>query len=54
MPKLTKAVVDGAASRAKQYTVWCSDLKGFGVYIQPTGGALISSTIGLPTAGADE
>ncbi|WP_442580750.1 tyrosine-type recombinase/integrase [Mesorhizobium sp. ASY16-5R] len=38
MPKLTKVVVDGADPRAKQYTVWCSELKGFGVYVQPTGG----------------
>lgn len=37
MPKLTKTVVDGAETRSKQYTVWCSDLKGFGVYVQPTG-----------------
>lgn len=37
MPKLTKAIVDGAEIRAKQYTVWCSDLKGFGVYVHPSG-----------------
>ncbi|RUU35365.1 DUF4102 domain-containing protein [Mesorhizobium sp. M6A.T.Ce.TU.002.03.1.1] len=37
MPKLTKAVVDGAELRDKQYTIWCSDLKGFGVYVHPTG-----------------
>lgn len=37
MSKLTKTVVEKAEPRAKQYTVWCSDLKGFGVYIQPTG-----------------
>lgn len=37
MPKLTKGVVDGAETRDKQYTIWCSDLKGFGVYIHPTG-----------------
>lgn len=37
MPKLTKSVVDGADLRSKQYTIWCSDLKGFGVYIHPTG-----------------
>ncbi|TIN78333.1 site-specific integrase [Mesorhizobium sp.] len=37
MPKLTKAVVDGAALRDKQYTIWCSSLRGFGVYVHPTG-----------------
>lgn len=37
MPKLTKSIVDGAELRSKQYTIWCSDLKGFGVYIHPTG-----------------
>ncbi|MDP2779851.1 site-specific integrase [Devosia sp.] len=37
MPKLTKTIVDKADLRAKQYTLWCSDLKGFGVYIHPTG-----------------
>ncbi len=37
MPKLTKSIVDGAALREKQYTIWCSDLKGFGVYVHPSG-----------------
>ena len=37
MPKLTKTLVEGAEPRAKQFTVWCSDLKGFGVYVHPTG-----------------
>lgn len=37
MPKLTKTVVDKAEPRVKQYTIWCSDLKGFGVYVHPTG-----------------
>lgn len=37
MPKLTKKIVDAAEAREKQYTVWCSDLKGFGVYVQPSG-----------------
>jgi integrase len=37
LPKLTKSVVDAAARREKQYTVWCSELPGFGVYVQPTG-----------------
>lgn len=37
MPKLTKKIVDASLPREKQYTVWCSDLKGFGVYVQPSG-----------------
>jgi integrase len=37
MPKLTKTVVDAAAPRPKQFTLWCSDLPGFGVYILPSG-----------------
>ncbi|GAB4072046.1 tyrosine-type recombinase/integrase [Ancylobacter sonchi] len=37
MPKLTKSIVDTAAPRERQFTLWCSDLPGFGVYIHPTG-----------------
>lgn len=37
MPKLTKTEVEKAPPRAKQYTLWCSELRGFGVYIHPTG-----------------
>ena len=37
MPKLTKTVVDAAKPRERQYTVWCADLPGFGMYVQPTG-----------------
>ena len=37
MPKLTKTIVDGAEPREKQFTIWCSDLKGFGVYVHPSG-----------------
>lgn len=37
MLKLTKTIVEAAAPRAKQFTLWCSDLPGFGVYILPTG-----------------
>ncbi|WP_292435065.1 DUF4102 domain-containing protein [Mesorhizobium sp.] len=37
MAKLTKSVVDAAVPRDKQYTVWCSDLKGFGLFVQPSG-----------------
>ena len=37
MPKLTKTVVDAALPRAKQFTVWCSELKGFGAFVMPSG-----------------
>lgn len=37
MPKLTKRIVESAEPRAKQYTLWCSELPGFGVYVLPTG-----------------
>jgi integrase len=37
VPKLTKKIVDAALPREKQYTVWCSELKGFGFYVQPSG-----------------
>lgn len=37
MTKLTKIVVEKAEVREKQYTLWCSELKGFGVYVQPSG-----------------
>jgi integrase len=37
VPKLTKSIVDKADPREKQYTVWCSELKGFGFYVQPSG-----------------
>ncbi len=37
MTKLTKIVVDKAEPRDRQYTVWCGDLKGFGVFVLPTG-----------------
>ena len=37
MPKLTKSIVDAAAPRGKQFTIWCSELKGFGVFVQPSG-----------------
>ena len=37
MPKLTKIIVDKAEPRDRQYTVWCSDLKGFGVFVLPSG-----------------
>ncbi|RAZ90146.1 integrase [Mesorhizobium hawassense] len=37
MTKLTKTTVESAELRAKQYTIWCSHLKGFGAFIHPTG-----------------
>jgi len=37
MPKLTKSTVDAATPRENQFTIWCSELKGFGIFVQPTG-----------------
>lgn len=37
MPKLTKRIVDAAEPRERQYTLWCSDLAGFGLYVNPAG-----------------
>ena len=37
MTKLTKTIVDRAEPQAKQTTIWCGELKGFGVFIQPSG-----------------
>lgn len=37
MPRLTKTVVERAKPREKQFTIWCSDLKGFGAFILPSG-----------------
>ena len=37
MPKLTKSIVDAATPREKQFTIWCSELKGFSIFVQPSG-----------------
>jgi len=37
VPKLTKTLVENTEPRDKQFSVWCSDLKGFGVLVNPTG-----------------
>jgi integrase len=37
MPKLTKRVLDAAEIRTTPYFLWCSDLKGFGVRVFPSG-----------------
>ncbi len=37
MPKLTKTLLEAASPRSVQYTLWCSELPGFGVYILPSG-----------------
>lgn len=37
MPKLTKTLLDKAELREKQYTIWCSELKGFGAFVMPSG-----------------
>jgi hypothetical protein len=37
LAKLTKSEVDKSHPREKQYTVWCSDLTGFGLSVNPGG-----------------
>jgi integrase len=37
MPRLTKQVVDLAKPKDRAYFIWCSDLRGFGARIHPTG-----------------
>ena len=37
MPKLTKRIVDAAEVTGKQYYIWCSELPGFGVRVNPSG-----------------
>lgn len=37
MPRITKAVVDAAKAGAREFTIWDSELKGFGVRIRPSG-----------------
>jgi hypothetical protein len=37
LPKLTKTIVEAAIPQEKPYTLWCSDLPGFGVYVLPSG-----------------
>src|SRR3546814_11009481 len=33
----SKSVVDKSPTRESQYTIWCSELKGFGAFIMPSG-----------------
>lgn len=37
MSKLTKRIVDGAELKDRSYFIWCSELRGFGVRVFPTG-----------------
>lgn len=37
MPKLTKTLLDKAELRDRQYTIWCSELRGFGAFVMPSG-----------------
>ena len=37
MPKLTKTEIEKAPLRDGQYTIWCSELAGFGAFINPKG-----------------
>jgi integrase len=38
MPKLTKRIVDDAEPREAAFFIWCSELKGFGLRVHPSGG----------------
>src|SRR5436190_23083421 len=35
--KLTKKVVESAEVRDRQYTIWCNELRGFGVKVNTAG-----------------
>ena len=37
MPKLTKTAVDNASAGDKETWIWCAELPGFGVRVQPSG-----------------
>jgi integrase len=37
VPEITKRAIDAAAPKAASYFLWCSELSGFGVRIQPSG-----------------
>lgn len=37
MPKLTKSLLDKAEVRDRTYTIWCSELKGLGAFVAPSG-----------------
>jgi hypothetical protein len=37
MPKITKRTVDAAQPRAGRYTIWDTDIKGFGLLVLPSG-----------------
>lgn len=37
MPKITKRVVDAAASKHDRYIIWDSEIKGFGLLVMPSG-----------------
>lgn len=37
MARLTKTVVEAATPANKKYTIWCTELKGFGVFVMPSG-----------------
>jgi len=37
MPKLTKRVIDSAVPEAKPFSLWCGEVRGFGVRVHPSG-----------------
>ena len=37
MPKITKRVVDAAATKHSRYIIWDTEIKGFGLLVMPSG-----------------
>jgi hypothetical protein len=37
MPRITKKLVDAAQPSASEFTLWDSELKGFGLRVRPSG-----------------
>ena len=37
MPKLTKRIVDGTASKSERFIVWDAEIKGLGLLVLPSG-----------------
>ena len=37
MPKLTKRMIDSSVPNAKPFSLWCSEVRGFGVRVHPSG-----------------
>jgi integrase len=51
MPRITKSVVDAAKPADSEFTVWDSELKGFGLRVRPTGARSYVVVYRLPGEG---